>query len=234
MRVAVPDGRRARPVSEPGPHPALVHNFEAFDAGAHQQRTGVTGQLPVKGIKFDGGCRRHQGGGLGRRADLLREPGVPGQHVFQDPDHPAVVGACHVPGHHGSLLGQPVPLPQVRGGAHLAGPVGEGGHVQPVLLHQVGAQARRDAAAAVEVVDEPGIVHHEAALALAAPGCRCLGRAEDVVPAGRAVHPVMPQAELPFDGDPEAQPAAGVERQLPETVGGVLQPHDRSPAVVPY
>ncbi|MCY1228520.1 hypothetical protein D9M72_408410 [compost metagenome] len=80
-------------------------------------------------------------------------------------------------------------------------------------------------------MDEPGIVHHEAALALAPPDGRRLGGAEDVVPVSRAVHLVMSNAELAFGGDPETQPAAGVEPHLPETAGRVLQAHDRSSSV---
>ena len=134
---------------------------------------------------------------FGGGADLLRQPGVARDHVLKDADHAAVLGAGDVPGDDGALLGEPVPFAQVGRGADLAGPVGEGGDVEPVRLHQVRAQARRDPAAAVEVVDEPGVVQHEAPFALAALGGGSPGGAEDVVPVRGAVHLVVPEAVLP-------------------------------------
>lgn len=153
---------------------------------------------------------------LGCGPDLLRKPRLARDQVLEDPHHAAVGGVGNIARRHGSLLREALPFAELRGRAHLAGAVGEGGDVEPVRLHQVAAQPGRDPAVPVEVMDKPGVIDHETPLALVPPDGGGPPGAEDVVPVGGAVHHMVAEAVFPLGGEPEAQARPGVERYLAE------------------
>lgn len=80
-------------------------------------------------------------------------------------------------------------------------------------------------------MDQAGIVHHEAALALVPLHCGCLVGAQDMIPLGCRMHLVVTQAEFSGFGEAEAEMGTGGKRDLTEPASAVLKPQERCSAV---